>query len=353
MVDRAEQGNRAQTAGQAVGEGFTEDELVAAVAKILAGEGTGVRLGIGDDAALVEAGDRTVILTTDVLVEDVHFRRGAISARDLGYKAIAVNVSDIAAMGGSPRYALVAAALPRDIQIAWVVELYGGIRDAAAEYAMAVVGGDTSVSDRIVVSVTVTGEVARNGAVTRAGARAGDRLVVTGQLGASAGGLRLAEADPESVRPIIGSGWARALLAAHVRPQARVGEGQTLAQSGATAMMDLSDGLAIDLGRLCRASGVGAVVDLSRVPIAPELAPLAGILPIDPLHLALSGGEDYELLAALPIQAVEPARAVLRERFGTRLTEIGEVRREEGLVALLEDGSERPLEPEGWNHFAR
>jgi thiamine-monophosphate kinase len=98
---------------------------------------------------------------------------------------------------------------------------------------------------------------------------------------------------------------------------------------------------------------VGAVVDLSRVPIAPELAPLAGILPIDPLHLALSGGEDYELLAALPIQAVEPARAVLRERFGTRLTEIGEVRREEGLVALLEDGSERPLEPEGWNHFAR
>jgi thiamine-monophosphate kinase len=353
MVDRAEQGNRAPTAGQADDEGFTEDELVAAVAKILAGEGTGVRLGIGDDAALVEAGDRTVILTTDVLVEDVHFRRAAISARDLGYKAIAVNVSDIAAMGGSPRYALVAAALPQDIQIAWVVELYGGIRDAAAEYAMAVVGGDTSASDRIVVSVTVTGEVARNGAVTRAGARAGDRLVVTGQLGASAGGLRLAEADPESVRPIIGSDWARALLAAHVRPQARVGEGQTLAQSGATAMMDLSDGLAIDLGRLCRASGVGAVVDLPRVPIAPELAPLAGILPIDPLHLALSGGEDYELLAALPIHAVEPARTMLRERFGTRLTEIGEVRRGEGLVALLEDGSERPLEPEGWNHFAR
>jgi thiamine-monophosphate kinase len=351
MVDRPDQVNRAPSLDRTDAEGFTEDELVATIRKILAGEGPGVRLGIGDDAALVDVGDRLDILTTDLLVEDVHFRRDGISPRDLGYKAIAVNVSDIAAMGGSPRYGLVSVALPRDVAIGWVVELYGGVRDASAEYAMTVVGGDTSLSDRIVLSVTVTGEVAKDGAVTRAGARPGDRLVVTGALGASAGGLRLAEADPEAVRSAVGSEWARELVAAHVRPQARVGEGQTLAQAGATAMMDLSDGLAIDLGRLCRESAVGAAVELARIPVAPGLAPLAGVLPIDPLQLALSGGEDYELLAALPPHAVGPATSKIRERFGTPLTEVGEIRREEGLVAVLEDGSERPLEPTGWDHF--
>ena len=354
MVDRPDAGNRALSVDESHAEGFTEDELVAVVRKLLAGEAPGVRLGIGDDAALIDLGDRLGILTTDLLVEDVHFRLRTISPRELGYKAIAVNVSDVAAMGGSPRYGLVSLALPRDVEIAWVVELYGGVRDAANEYAMPVVGGDTSLSDRIVLSVTVTGEVAKGGAVTRAGARPGDRLVVTGVLGASAGGLQLAEADPETVRSALGSEWARELLAAHVRPQARVGEGQTLAQAGATAMMDLSDGLAIDLARLCRESAVGAAVDLARVPVAPALGPLAKVLPIVPLELALSGGEDYELLAALPGHAVGPATSKLKERFATPLTEVGEIRREEeGLVAVMADGSERPLEPAGWDHFAR
>jgi thiamine-monophosphate kinase len=332
--------------------GFTEDELIEVIRRLLAEDTPGVVLGLGDDAALVEMGSHLGILTADMLVEGIHFNRETVSASDVGYKALAVNVSDVAAMGGSPRYGLVSLALPEDVEASWVVELYGGLRDAAAEYAMAVVGGDTSRSDRLVVSVAVTGEVARGGAVTRSGAKPGDRIVVTGGLGASAGGLKLLQAPPHDVAQAVSTEWGRSLVQTHLRPAARVGEGQTLAQSGATAMMDISDGLAKDLGRLCEASGVGATVILADVPVALSLKELADVIPeVDPLMLALEGGEDYELLASLPPTAVRRAGSKLAERFGTQLTNIGEIRAEHGLVALDPDGNESPLEPRGWDHF--
>ena len=150
-----------------------------------------------------------------------------------------------------------------------------------------------------------------------------------------------------------GSGWGRDLLAAYNRPAARVGEGQSLAQSGATAMMDISDGLAKDLSRLCSESEVGAAITLYALPVAPGVHELSKVLQdFDPLALALSGGEDYELLATLPQEAVERVTAKLRERFGTPLTEIGEIRKGTGLIAIDWDGSERPLDPLGWDHFA-
>ena len=331
--------------------GFNEDELVAVVRKILSDQSSEVRLGPGDDAALVRMGPHLGVLTTDMLVEGVHFVRDAISARDLGYKALTVNVSDVAAMGGSPRYGLVSLGLPPDIESAWVVELFGGLRDAAAEYAMSLVGGDMSRAREVVVSIAVTGEVAKNGAVTRAGARPGDCVVVTGRLGAAGGGLRLAQAPSHEVGVALASEWGRELLTAQVRPVARVGEGQTLAQAGATAMMDISDGLAIDLSRLCRESGVAATVRLVDVPVAPQLFELQRHLPVEPLDLALSGGDDYELLAALPAEAVASAAKRVLERFGTLLTRIGDIREGEGLIAIEADGSERPLEPRGWDHF--
>lgn len=331
---------------------FTEDELIEVIRRLLAEDSPGVVMGLGDDAALVEMGPHLGILTADMLVEGVHFDRGTVSATDLGYKALAVNVSDVAAMGGSPRFGLVSLGLPEDVEASWVVELYGGVRDAAGEYAMAVVGGDTSRSERMVVSVAVTGEVARGGAVLRSGAKPGDRVVVTGALGASAGGLKILRAPPHDVAQAASSEWGRALVHAHLRPVARVGEAQTLAQSGATAMMDVSDGLAKDLGRLCDSSGVGAAVVLAGLPVALSLKELADALPdVDPLTLALGGGEDYELLATLPPGAVRPAAAKLAERFGTQLTDIGEIREGHGLMAVDSDGTERPLEPTGWDHF--
>jgi thiamine-monophosphate kinase len=333
--------------------GFTEDELVDTLRRLLSEDAPGVRLGPGDDAAVVDMGWQSAVLTVDMMVEGVHFDRSTTSSRDLGYKAVVVGVSDVAAMGGSPRYGLISLGLPMDVETAWVVELYGGIRDAAGEYAMSVVGGDTSRADRVVVAVAVTGEVPRNAAVTRAGARPGDRIVVTGSLGAAAGGLRLSRAPANEVVAAAVSAWGHDLLAAQFRPVARVGEGQTLAQRGATAMMDVSDGLTLDLSRLCRESDVGAAIRLSAVPVAAGLDELAGVLSVDPLDLALSGGEDYELLATMPPQAVTRAADQLRERFGTALTDIGEIRAGRGLTAVLEDGTERPLEPKGWDHFAR
>lgn len=331
---------------------LSELDLVRGIRRVLSGEAPGVVVAVGDDAAVVEPGRHHGVLTADMLVEGVHFELGATSPHDLGFKAVSVNVSDVAAMGGSPRYGLVCLGLSGRIEAAWVMELYGGMRGAADEYGMALVGGDTSRADRAVVSVTVYGEVAEGRAVTRAGARPGDALVVTGSLGGSAGGLRVARDAARHRTEALSTDWGRSLLAVHERPRARVGEGQALAAAGAHAMIDVSDGLAIDLGRLCEESGVGARVRLPDIPLAAGLVDLAAGTDVDPLDLALHGGEDYELLTALPSDAVEGARRTLVERFGTRLTEIGTVVEGAGLVAVRGD-LEEPLEPRGWDHFAR
>jgi thiamine-monophosphate kinase len=329
----------------------TEDQLVAAIRRVLSGDAPGVVISVGDDAAVVEGGRHHQVLTTDMLVEGVHFELETTSAHDLGFKAVVVNVSDVAAMGGSPRYGLASVGVSEGVEAPWIMELYGGMREAADEYAMALVGGDTSRAERMVLSFTVVGEVAAGRAVTRAGARPGDHLVVTGSLGAAAGGLRLAQKEPEEVMEILGTDWARTLVQALERPVARVGEGQALAQAGATAMMDLSDGLALDLSRLCRESAVGATIRAADIPVALQLHQLAGAQGLDPLELALHGGEDYELLATIPPKALEEVEASIGERFGTALTDIGEVT-EGSLVLETPDGAQRPLEPRGWNHFA-
>ncbi|MCA1726546.1 MAG: thiamine-phosphate kinase [Actinobacteria bacterium] len=333
---------------------FSEDRLIAGLRRLLSGDAPGVDIGVGDDAAVVELGRHPAVLTTDLLVEGVHFRRSATSAHDLGYKAIAVNVSDVAAMGGSPRYATVSLGLRSGEETPFVMELYGGMLEAAEEYGLAVVGGDLSRADRVVISVSLVGEVAKGRAVARSGARPGDRIVVTGALGAAAGGLQLSEAAPSKVHDALGAEWARELFAAQARPVARVGEGQTLAQAGATAMMDLSDGLSLDLSRLCAESGVGARVERHLLPVAAGLFDLQKVLGIDPVELALHGGEDYELLATLPAEAVEPTLRKLGERFGTSLAEVGEITDQTGVLTLSgDDGAEAPLEPRGWDHFAR
>ena len=331
---------------------LSEDELIAAVSRLLSGGEPGVVVGLGDDAAVVEPGRGELVLTTDLLAEGVHFERGAISARDLGAKAIAVNVSDIAAMAASPRYALVSLAVPGDVDAAWVMELVGGMRDACAEYALALVGGDTNRADLVVVSVAVVGEVAPGRALLRSGARVGDRIVVTGSLGAAAGGLTLSRMDGGRAAEALSQPWGRALVEALERPVARVGEAQVLARAGATAMMDLSDGLSTDLSRLCAASGAGARVDLASVPVSEPLAAGAAMLGVDAPSLAVSGGEDYELVATIASEGVPPAREELRSGFGVELTEVGEIVEGSGVVAVDRSGRATPLEPGGWDHFA-
>jgi thiamine-monophosphate kinase len=330
---------------------LSEDRLIAALSRLLSGGEPGVVLGPGDDAAVLESTSGQPVLTTDLLVEGVHFERASISARDLGAKAVTVNVSDIAAMGGSPRAGVAAIALTPDVDAGWVMELYGGMRDACAEYALALVGGDTNRGGLLIVSVTVLGEVAPGRAVTRSGARPGDAVVVTGSLGAAAGGLAVSRTRAAETAEALSTSWGRALLDALARPVARVGEGQTLARSGATAMMDLSDGLARDLSRLCLASGVGARVELDAVPVSAALREAAPSLGVDALELAIGGGEDYALLATLDPGAVDVARDVLDERFGVPLTVVGAIVEGAGLTAIDAAGGEAPLEPAGWDHF--
>jgi thiamine-monophosphate kinase len=204
----------------------------------------------------------------------------------------------------------------------------------------------------LVISVVVLGEVSRGRAVTREGARAGDAIVVTGSLGAAAAGLALSRAPAPVLLAALSAGWARELLDALARPAARVGEGVTLAQCGATAMMDLSDGLAKDLARLCIASGVGARVRLADVPIPEGVHAAAAALEVDPLDLAISGGEDYELLATIAPTEVDGARERLRDRFGLALTQVGDIVEGQGLVAVDAHGAESTMEPKGWDHFA-
>ncbi|MEA2551224.1 MAG: thiamine-monophosphate kinase, partial [Actinomycetota bacterium] len=285
-----------------------EQELLTAIGKVLSGAGPEVLVGIGDDAAVVRAGPGDQVITTDAMVEGTHFDRGRTSARDLGYKAVVVNLSDIAAMGASPRTAVCALTLTDDVDAAWTMELFGGMRDACDEHALWMVGGNLAKGREVSVAITVVGEVATGRAVGRGGAREGDVIVITGSLGGSAAGLRLADAAPAT--------WSdadRDALRLHFRPAARVAEGQALANAGATAMIDVSDGLSLDLSRLCLASNLAATLDAAAVPVHPAATP----------EEALNGGEDYELLATVGADVVAEITTDLDNRSGTRLTLIG------------------------------
>lgn len=328
-----------------------EDRLVDAIRRVLSGATGGAVVGIGDDAAVVTPPDGETVLTTDLLVEDVHFERASISAHDLGAKAIAVNVSDIAAMAARPRYALVALGLGPDVTEGWLIELYGGMREACERDGLAIVGGDLNRAARTVIAVTVVGEVEPDCALTRAGARVGDRILVTGSLGGAAGGLALTRAETPIAERALEAGWGRDLLEAFLRPRARVAEARELAERGATAMMDLSDGLARDLPRLCERSGVGARLRIDDVPVAAALREGASTLGVDAPSLAIGGGEDYELLVTMPADAVAGARAALADRYGLALTEVGAIVAGAGVVGER-DGAEVPLPSAGWDHFA-
>jgi thiamine-monophosphate kinase len=313
----------------------SEDELIAAIRKVLSGSGADVVVPVGDDAAVVRPGSGELVLTTDALVEHTHFNRDLSTPRDLGYRAIVVNVSDMAAMAASPRYALCALTLSDDVDAAWTMELFAGMREACEEHACTLVGGNLAKGREVSIAIAMTGEVAPGRAVTRAGARPGDRIVVTGELGSAAAGRRLRS---ERAR------WDEHELAAirrAERPTARVGEAATLARHGATAMLDVSDGLALDLGRLCTESGVGAELRPADVPAGPRATP----------EEALGGGEDYELVATLPQAGAAAAAEELRTTFGVSLTDIGVIIEEQAVIAVDRDGSRRPLDRTGWDHF--
>ncbi|MDQ4149204.1 MAG: thiamine-phosphate kinase [Actinomycetota bacterium] len=307
--------------------------------RTLVGEPAEGEVWIGDDAAVLRAPAGTILFTTDLLIEKVHFDLTLTGPEDLGYKAIAVNASDVAAMGGVPRRAVVGLGLRRGLELEWVESLYAGMRSCCEELDMAVVGGDLSRSEVLVISVSLIGNPAGRLVVPRSGARVGDIVCVTGTLGAGAAGLALLRMGNES-RPD--------LVEAHLRPKARVREAEVLRRHLPTAMIDISDGFAVDLGHICEDSGVGVVVNAGALP----LADLSGLeLSRSALQLALSGGEDYELCFTIPEQRCEAAISAVIEATGTPVTKVGEVVDAKRGRVLLLDTDERPLEAPGWDHL--
>jgi thiamine-monophosphate kinase len=278
--------------------------LIARVVERL-GTSEAVLVGPGDDAAVVAAPDGRVVATTDVLVEGVHFRRDWSTAYDVGRKAAAANLADVAAMGGTGTALLVGLAAPPDLPVAWATGLADGLRDESAVVGAVVVGGDTVASDRIVVSVTALGDLAGRAPVTRSGARPGELVVVAGRLGWSAAGLALLQAGGQRIDP---------LLQAHRRPAPPYALGPALAEAGATAMCDVSDGLLADLGHLARASGVRIDVESARFEWDGLLDEGARITGVPPLDFVLTGGEDHALVATVPPGTVLPPGVV---RVGT------------------------------------
>jgi thiamine-monophosphate kinase len=270
--------------------------LIARLTGGLAG-GPGVELGVGDDAAVltVSPGHRLVV-TTDVLVEGLDFREDLSGPEDWGWKAVAVNCSDLAAMGAEPRWLVLALTVPEATPVPTLERVYAGVDEACRAFGTALVGGDVSAGPALSLAATALGEAERP--VPRSGARPGDRLAVTGPLGAAAAGLALLQSGDPAAADLL----ARfpGLAAAHRRPQPAVAMGLRLARAGASAMIDVSDGLAGDALHLAEASGVGIEVHDAAVPLAPGVPEAAALLGRDPLELALGGGEDFVLAAALP-----------------------------------------------------
>jgi len=285
------------------------------------------------------------VVTTDALVEDVHFTRAAMSAADIGHRALASNLSDIAAMGAKPVLATVALGFPPETGEGWVRELYAGMTALARASQTAIVGGDLVRSPVVSIAITVVGEVRTTNMKRRSGARAGDVLALTGLLGASRAGLAIALERPD----LAGLPEAAAAGSAWRRPVPRLAEGRWLGASRSVhAMMDTSDGLSTDLGRLASASSVAACVD--AIPVAPSASAVAAAVGADAESYALDGGEDFELLVAIERRAYGYLAERFEKRFRKPLVVLGRVEAGSG-VRLDTGGGSRQLAMHGFDHF--
>ena len=289
-----------------------------------------VLVPIGDDCAVFQTGNKSWVAASDMLVAGRHFESWATPA-DVGYKAVAVNVSDVAAMGGTPKFVLVSGAVPDPETVLAVFE---GVAEACREFGVYPLGGDTTGSETLTVDVAILGEL-ETAPVLRSGAEPGHLLAVTGELGASAAGLLALENGTDGFERLKGR---------HLRPRPRVEFGTLAARLGVGAMIDLSDGLASDVRHVCGQSGVGCEVDLDLLPVATDTTKLAGVFGRDARELAATGGEDYELLISAEKTVVEK----LKEAAGVPLTVVGKITASR---IVFRRGEEVVEDLSGWDHF--
>lgn len=329
----------------------SEGEFVGWLRTLGPGKSPRVRMGIGDDAALVRVRSGSdLILTADLSIEGIHFTTGLHPARSVGHRALARSLSDIAAMGGTPRFALISAAFPRALSGAWVKEFYRGVIDLAARFHVEVIGGDTSIVRRTaMIDVTLAGEIPRDKGLLRSGARPGDQIFVSGRLGLSARGLGILKVRSRRKKDAAGKSKedheTESAIMAHLYPEPRCELGAWLQRTGLpSSMMDISDGLSSDLGRLCEASGVGARV------LAEQIPGPSGVAEERSLDFALNGGEDYELLFTVPGRKMAK---VPRSHRGIPLRCIGQISRSRKVLLVSKDGGESPIARAGYDHFKK
>lgn len=309
-------------------------------------------VGIGDDAAVaVPARGMLEVLTTDALVEGVHFDLRLSSPEDVGYKALAVNISDVAAMGGKPRLALLSLIVPERMLVGELTALLDGVAAMAKEADVIVAGGNLTKSPGpLIVDVALTGAVGPRKVLTRGGGRAGDGLYLTGTVGAAAAGLEWLRTGMANSGGSAGRPDMTACVMRYRRPEPRFRLGWILGRSrAASACMDLSDGLADAVRQLAGASSTGAVIDARRLPIPEAAAQVFRDRGVDPIRAALSGGDDYELLFSVPARRRGRLKMVLGQARGIPITRIGELTPSPSLV-LMRDGSAEAM-PEGYTHF--
>jgi thiamine-monophosphate kinase len=333
-----------------VGE-LGEFPLIERLSGLVASGGPGVMLGIGDDAAVLEGtGEWLQLATVDAQVEGVHFLRQSIEPEQLGKRALAVNVSDIAAMGGEPQFALVSLVVADDLEAEWLSGVYEGLQDAAARFGVTVVGGNVSRSTGAnMLDLCLLGRVRREELLLRSGARPGDLVLVTGSLGEAAAGLRILRqparfgALPERHGPV-----GRFLTPTPRLSEARLIAGLKLAG----AMIDLSDGLSSDIQHLCDRSGVGVRLWTERLPVSEGVRKVAAEEGVPAAELALGGGEDYELCFTVSATAAMALKEAVESGTGTPVSVIGEIiPAEKGRWLVLPDEKAAPLEARVWQHF--
>jgi len=333
--------------------------LIDSIKKKAFRKSSSVLVGIGDDAAVLKVSSTALLLaTTDLLLEGVHFDLSYTDFYSLGWKSAAVNLSDIAAMGGIPRFCLTSLGIPPHIKAEKILDFYRGFNALLRAHKTVLTGGDTSASSGgMIISVTVLGEVEKTRVISRAGAKPGDRIFVTGTLGDSAAGLELLQSRVRGQGSgVRGKDFYSAiriphstLVKKHLRPIPRIEWGRKIALSGcASALIDISDGLSSDLHHICGQSGVGAVISAGNIPLSPFLLKSARVLKKQPLQYGLSGGEDYELLFTVPSARINKLNAL-----GIAATEIGEITRTRQVWIVDDHGRKRRLQRSGYDHFKR
>jgi thiamine-monophosphate kinase len=322
-----------------------EEQLVERVRRRFPSAADGLRIGIGDDAAVLRPGVGTEwVVTTDAFLENVHFLQKIHPPKAVGYKALARAASDLAAMGARARYFFLTVGLPETCAGPWLDGFLNGIAHAARRFGLILAGGDTTKYPLVVASLTVMGEVDRGKAILRSGARPGDLLCVSGRLGEAELGLRLIQRKLGEQKR-----WAK-LLKKHFYPEPRLALGEWLAaHRGATSMIDTSDGLSTDLRHICKASRVGAIVWAPKIPVVRIPAELQR-LGLNPLDLALHGGEDYELLFTVPKKLAARLPRILKN---VPVTIIGEIRSQRGITLANAEGLGKPLQAGGWDPFGK